>query len=173
MVTAKVFLENKFSFSKIYKNNYLLGTLTAFILCSLFYIWFPFFEIKAASVLGFRYDVFFFLALIIGLYVPDGRKNLNFFLRTSFIATFGILIVFLPWYIFGDISKTVELFGYSPDVSTYTAQECLSFAQNVDGHARFQATFGGPIRFSVFITIIYILFAGYVLGREYLKKYEK
>jgi len=163
IVGAKTLIDNKFSLKKIYKDNYLLGTLTAFIICSCIYIFFPFFEIKAASVLGFRYDVFFFLALIIGLFLPDGKRDLNFFIRTMSIATFGILIVFLPWYSFGNIEKTTELFGYSSEVSSYTAGECLSFAQNVDGHHRFQATFGGPIRFSIYITIVYILFLGYIL----------
>lgn len=172
-LSARVLLHEKFSLKKIYKDNYLLWTVTAFTLCSLWYIYFPFFEIKAASILGFRYDVLFLFALLIGLYLPQGQKDYSFYLRMIFISTFGILIVFLPWYVFGDIAKTVELFGYSPEVSTYTANSCLSFSQNVDGHHRFQATFGGPIRFSVFITIVYILFTGYILARKTLSRNEK
>jgi hypothetical protein len=49
-----------------------------------------------------------------------------------FLSTFGILIVFLPWFIFGDISALSSMFGYSSEVSTYTANQCISFAQNVE-----------------------------------------
>jgi hypothetical protein len=59
-----------------------------------------------------------------------------------FLSTFGVLIIFLPWYLFGDISALASMFGYSPEVSTYTANTCISFAQNVDGQHRFQGTFG-------------------------------
>lgn len=173
VVSAQVLIKNKFSVSRIYKNNYLLGTITAFTICSLFYIYFPFFEIKAAAILGFRYDVIFLLALLVWLYLNNGRENLSFYIKTLSISTFGILIVFLPWYVFGDISSTVKLFGYSPDVSTYTAGECLTFSQNVDGHHRFQATFGGPIRFSVFLTIVFSLFAGFIMSRTTLSQNRK
>lgn len=54
-----------FSLKKLYRNNTLLGLITAFIASSAFFIYFPFMELKAASVLGFRYDVFFLLALLI------------------------------------------------------------------------------------------------------------
>lgn len=91
---------NHYSLKKIYKDNYLLGTITAFTFCSLFYMWFPFMEIKMASILGFRYDVVFLLALVVGLYLYNGKKDMTFYMKTLFISTFGILIVFLPWYIF-------------------------------------------------------------------------
>lgn len=58
------------------------------------------------------------------------------------------------------------LFGYSDEVSTYVANGCLSFSQNVEGHHRFQATFGGPIRMSVFFTIVGSLFAGWILSTK-------
>jgi len=62
---VKVMKDNKLSLGKIYKDNYILGTTTAFIISSLIFIYFPFFEIKASAFLGFRYDVFFLFAMII------------------------------------------------------------------------------------------------------------
>lgn len=170
---AKALEKNEYSFRRIYKNNYLLGTITAFTFCSLIYIYFPFFEIKAASILWFRYDVIFLLALAAGLYLRSEVKNLNFYIRTLCISTFWILALFLPWYLFGDISALAPLFGYSSEVSTYTANSCISFAQNVNGQHRFQWTFGGPIRFSVFLTVVYALYAGYILSRNYLEQRYK
>ena len=173
IVMAQVLIQEKFSLSKIYKDNYLLWTITAFTISSLIYIFFPFFDIKMASILGFRYDVIFLLALIVWLYISKEKKWLHSYIRALSISTFWILIVFLPWYIFGDISSLASIFGYSSEVSTYTANSCISFAQNVDGHHRFQGTFGGPIRFSVFLTIVYSLFSGYILSRKKLKQNQK
>jgi len=172
-VFAKVYKDNNFSLKKIYKDNILLGTVTAFIICSIVFIFFPFFEIKAASILGFRYDVFFLLTLIIGLYLSNGMKDLWYYLSLLFISTFWVLIVFLPWYLFGDISALASIFGYSSEVSTYTANECISFAQNVNGQHRFQWSFGWPIRFSVFLTIVLSLFAGYILQYKDIKPSHK
>lgn len=151
------------SLKNIYKKNTLLGLTTAFIICSAIYIFFPFFQLKAAWVLGFRYDTYFLIAMIIGLYCWLTR-DLRYFLKTLFISTFGILIIFLPWYVFGDIWAKADIFWYSSQVSTYTANSCISFSQNVEWHHRFQWTFGWPIRFSVFLTIVYSLFAWWVLS---------
>ncbi len=157
--------KNSWSLSKLYHKNTLLGLTTAFIICSALYMYFPFFELKAASVLGFRYDVFFLFALLIGLYLPNGEQDIRFYMKTLFLSTFGILIIFLPWFLFGNIESTVDLFWYGSQASTYTANACLSFAQNVEGgHARFQATFGWPIRMSVFFTLVWSLFMGYILS---------
>lgn len=169
-VFVRTLIGYKYSLKNIYHKNTLLGLTTAFIICSAVYIIFPFFELKTASLLGFRYDTFFLLALIIGLYSGLTRE-LHFFLKILFFSTFGILIVFLPWYVFGDISLLSEMFWYSSNVSTYTANECISFAQNVNGQHRFQGTFGGPIRFSVFLTLIGSLFMGWLLSNtQYSKK---
>jgi len=162
-VFFKTYAKSNWSLKKIYKNNTLLGVTTLFIFSSAAYIYLPFFEIKTASVLGFKYDVFFFLAMIIGLYCGLVWE-IRYFLKLLFLSTFGILIVFLPWYIFGDISSLAENFGYSSEVSTYTANSCISFAQNVEWQHRFQGTFWGPIRFSVFLTIVWSLFAGWILS---------
>ncbi len=166
-------IKNKYSLSTIYKGNYLLGTITAFTFSSLVYLWFPFFELRAASVLWFRYDVIFLLALVVGLYIAKGKENISFYIRTLCISTFGILSIFLPWYLFGDISALAASFGYSAEVSTYTANSCISFAQWVEGQYRFQGTFGGPIRFSVFLTIVYCLFSGYILSRTNIQANHK
>ena len=158
------------SIKNIYKNNTLLGWTTAFIICSALYMYFPFFELKPASVLGFRYDVFFLIAMIVGLYSGLSQTDMRFVLKHVFLSAFGILIIFLPWYLFGDISALAWLFWYSPEVSTYTANQCISFSQNVEGEHRFQGTFGGPIRFSVFLTIIWSLFAGWILSSKRFTK---
>ena len=158
------YAKNDWSLKKLFHKNTLLWLTTAFIVCSAIYIFFPFFEIKTASVLGFRYDVFFLFAMIIGLYCGL-IWEIRFFLKTLFISTFGILIVFLPWFLFWNIENMANIFWYSSEVSTYTANACISFAQNVEGgHARFQATFGGPIQMSVFLTIVGTLFMGWILS---------
>ncbi len=151
------------SLRKLYKNNTLLWLISIFIACCWVYMYFPFFELKAASVLGFRYDAFFFIAMIVWLY-SGLMWELRSLVKVLFISTFWILIIFLPWYLFGDISSLAVKFGYSAEVSTYTANSCISFAQNVDGQHRFQWTFGWPIRFSVFLTIVGSLFAGWLLS---------
>ncbi len=162
-----------FSLKKIYHKNTLLGLTTAFIFSSLFFIYFPFMEIKIASLLGFRYDVFFLLALIIGLYIGT-QQELRRYISTLCIISFGILSIFLPWYLFGDISSVSQIFWYSSEVSTYKANNCISFAQNVEGEHRFQGTFGGPIRFSVFLTMIVCLFTGvFFSSQNNLSKTQK
>ena len=92
--------KQNYSLKKLYKKNTLLGLITAFIISSVIYIFFPFFTLKAASVLGFKYDVFFLLALLVGLYIRSSREDLRFYMKTLFLSTFGILIIFLPWYLF-------------------------------------------------------------------------
>lgn len=166
--------KHNWSLGKLYHKNTLLGLITLFIACSIFYIYFPAFQIRAASVLGFRYDVFFLLALLVGLYGIWLEKDMRFLLKILFLSTFWILIVFLPWYLFGNIEGTVEMFGYSGEASTYTANSCLSFSQNVEGgHNRFQATFGGPIRMSVFLTLVGSLFMWYILSATSIRKNNK
>jgi len=73
-----------------------------------------------------------------------------------------MLGIFLVWYSFFDIATTTTFFGFSSAVSTFHPESCLAFAQNVAGHHRLQATFGGPIRFSVFVVITYILSLGFI-----------
>lgn len=165
-----VLKKNKWSFVKIYKNNTLLGLTTLFILSSLLYIFFPYFSIKAASLLGFKYDVFFFFCLLIGFYTSWVKDNIPFLMKSMFISIGIILIIFFPWYLSGNISATTELFGYSDKVSFYEANQCLSFSQNVSGHHRFQATFGGPIRFSVFLVVWYIIYLSFLLGERLKNK---
>lgn len=163
----------KFNIKKIYKWNYLLWVATAFIICSFIYIFFPFFEIKASSLLWFKYDVFFIFAFLIWLYLPTVSKNLNKIITTLFISTFLILIIFLPWYISWNISSTTNIFWYSSEVSTYEANSCLSFSQNVNGEHRFQATFWWPIRFSVFLVVFYFLFIWYILKKDLYNKNKR
>ena len=167
---VKVMNENKLSLKKIYENNYILWTITAFVISSLIFIYFPFFEIKASAFLWFRYDVFFLFALVIGLYLKDGTKYLHLYLKLIFWSTILILAIFLPWYLFGDISALASMFGYSAEVSTYNANSCISFAQNVNGQHRFQGTFGWPIRFSVFLTVFYLVYVGFILDVMHLSE---
>lgn len=162
---------HNFSIRKLYKNNYILWLTTAFIICSLLYIYIPFFEFKLSWFLWFKYDTFFLFALIIWLFLPSIKNNLNTILKTIFISTWVILIIFLPWYIFWDISQAANILWYSDKVSTYQANSCISFAQNVNWEHRFQATFGWPIRFSVFLVIFYMIYIWYIL--TYIKSTTK
>ena len=71
----------------------------------------------------------------------------------------------------GDISATSDVIGFSNKPSTYEANSCISFSQNVTGgHNRFQGSFGDPIRFSVFMVVFYFMFIGFVLHKELHKK---
>jgi len=158
-----VLKRNKYSFKKIYKNNYVLGLITIFIFFSLSYTYLPFFEFKTSWFLWFKYDVFFLLTLIIWLFLPTVKENFNLLLKTLFISTWLLLTIFLPWYMFWDISTISGLLWYSDKVSTYEANSCISFAQNVSGQNRFQATFGWPIRFSVFLVTMFSLYIWYIL----------
>ena len=173
LVAVTTLRRYKFSLPDIYKWNYLLWTITAFSISSIIYIWFPFFEFRVSALLWFRYDVVFLIALVVWLYLLDIQKHLRFYIRTACISTFGILVIFLPWYLFGDISALASSFWYSSEVSSYTANSCISFAQWVEWQYRFQWTFGWPIRFSVFLTIIYCLFAGYILSHTSFSQKQK
>ncbi|MDQ7022610.1 MAG: O-antigen ligase family protein [Candidatus Gracilibacteria bacterium] len=159
----------KWNFSKLYKNNYILGTTTVFALVSLAFIFLPFGQPKLSSFLGFKYDVFFLIALVIGLYLPVIKNNFEIILKTIFGISGLILAIFLPWYLFGDISAVTSIFGFSDKVSTYDVNSCISFAQNVNGQNRFQGTFSGPIRWSVFLTTFYLIYLGFILNKVNLK----
>jgi len=165
--------QKKWSLGKVFQWNNLIGTTTFFILLSLLYIFFPYLEIKPSSLLGFKYDVFFFFCLIIGFYISSVKKNLDFIYKSIFASIALILVVFLPWYLSWDISSTTKIFWYSDKVSFYESDECLSFSQNVDGHNRFQATFWGPIRFSVYLVIFYLIYLGYILDLKIKDKRKK
>ena len=162
----------KFKLSKLYKDNYLLGTITAFIICSLVYLYFPFFNFKISSFLGFKYDVFFLFALLIWMYLWAVKQNLETLMKILFWVTWLIIIVFLPWYLLWDITNLTHIFWYSGEASTYIANTCISFAQNVNWQHRFQWTFWWPIRFSVFLTTFYFLYLWFILDKFY-KKEEK
>ena len=88
------------------------------------------------------------------MYISVTKETFISLMKTLFISTGIIVAVFLPWYLSGNISSMVDVFGYSPKVSTYNAGNCIAFAQNTAGHHRFQGSFAGPIRFSVFLTIV-------------------
>jgi len=182
----------KYRVSKIYENNYILWTITTFALISLFFIFFPFNFLNylwglqkegssflvvtkdflssgnmKAALLGFKYDVFFLLAIIIWFYLPVFRKNISLYLKSTFSAIFLILIIFVPVYLSGYILEFYNFFGYSTEVSTYNPNWCLAYSQNVEWwHNRFQATFWWPIRFSVFLTVFYLLYIAFILGEK-------
>lgn len=153
----------KFNIPKIFDNNYILWFSVAFVLSSTLYMFFPHFSIETHNLLGFKYDVFFIFTLIAWFSLISARNSINFILKNIFISTWLILIIFLPWYIFWDISNTVNIFWYSSNVSTYIPNSCISFSQNVNGVHRFQATFWWPIRFSVFLTIFWFLYIWFIL----------
>ncbi len=150
---------------KEFKNNKLFSITIIFIFWSFLYIFLPFFEIKTSSLLWFKYDTFFLIALLIWLYVPQIKSNLNILLISIFSSIFIILSIFLPWYIFWDISTISNIAWYSTEVSTYNANSCISFAQNVNGEHRLQASFGWPIRFSVFLVTFYIIFIWFISNK--------
>jgi len=156
----------KWNFSKLYKNNYILWVTTTFVFISLAFIFLPFWEPKLSSFLWFKYDVFFLIALVIWLYLPDIKNNLNTILKILFIITWWILAIFLPWYLFWDISAVTSIFWFSSEVSTYSVNSCISFSQNVNGQHRFQWTFSWPIRWSVFLTTFYLIFLWFILNKK-------
>lgn len=167
ITTIKVLVSHKFNIQKIYKDNYILGLSTIFIISTFIYIFFPYLEIKVNAILGFKYDRFFIFALLIGFFLWTIRENFNNILKSVFISAWLIMIVFLPWYVFGDISTMSRIFGYSREVSTYSANGCITFSQNVSGwHNRFQGTFSDPIRFSVFLVVFYFIYVWYILNKE-------
>lgn len=158
---SDTYFKYNWNISRLYKNNYILGMATTFSIFSFFYIFFPFFIPKLSGFLWFKYDVFFIFALIIWLYLKEIKIYFHILLKTTFTVIIVSLSIFLPWYLFWDISHVSHIFGFSSEVSTYTANQCISFSQNVNGQHRFQWTFSGPIRWSVFLTITYTLFIWY------------
>lgn len=167
VVVVKLLFSNRFNIKKIYENNYLLGLTTAFTISSLVYIYFPYFNPKINAYLWFKYDVIFLFALIIWLYLTSIKTYFENLLKSVFLSAWLILIIFLPWYLFWDISLTSDLIWYSNKPSTYEANSCISFSQNVTGwHNRFQWSFWDPIRFSVFMVVFYFIYIWFILHKE-------
>lgn len=172
IISAKVLWNNNFKLEKIYKNNYLLWLTTAFTICSFVYIYFPYFNPKISSYLWFKYDVFFLFALIIWLYLSSIKNHFESILKSLFVSIWLILVIFLPWYLFWDIKTSTEIIGFNDKPSTYEANSCISFSQNVTGwHNRFQWSFWDPIRFSVFLVIFYFIYLGFVFHKELNNKF--
>lgn len=161
---------NNFSLKKVYKDNNLLWTTTAFILLSFVYIFFPFFYLKTSGYLWFKYDVFFLFALIIWLYLREFRENITHYLKVLFVSIWINLIIFLPVYLFWNVENFYSNLWYSTKESTYTAWKPISYAQNtpwVDWKTwvnRFQWSFSWPITLSVFLTIFYIIYIWFILN---------
>lgn len=145
--------KKQFSFSE----HPLLISVVFFVISSCAYMFLPD-GLSSRDLLGFRYDVFFLFMLLGGLYFTPIRQYSWLFLNILFASTALIVVIFFAWYLFFDIGLMTEVFGYSSLVSTFHPEWCLAFAQNVSGHHRFQATFGGPIRLSVFLVWVYMLF---------------
>lgn len=171
IVLLKILFHNHFNIKKIYQNNYLLGLTTAFTISSLIYIYFPYFDPKINAYLGFKYDVIFLFSLIVWLYLSTIKNHFDTILQSVFVSAGLILIIFLPWYVSWNISSTSSLIWYSDKPSTYEANSCISFSQNVTGwHNRFQWSFWDPIRFSVFMVIMYFIYIGFVLQKKWNNK---
>lgn len=130
-VSIKVLMQHQWKLSNIFKNNYLTGTAVTFILCSAFYIIFPYLDVRTTSLLGFKYDVFFIFTFLIGLYLATAKEHFESILKTVFVSGAISMIAFLPWYMSGDIANKAEVLGYSKEVSTYEANGCIAFSQNV------------------------------------------
>lgn len=164
IVSFKILFTNKFNLEKIYKNNYLLWLTTAFVICSFVYIFFPYFNIKTTNLLWFKYDVFFLFAFIIWLYLISIKNNFKSILISNFLSIWVILMIFLPWYMSWNIESTTQIIWFDNKPSTYQANSCISFSQNVTGwHNRFQWSFWDPIRFWVFLVVFYLIFLWFVL----------
>ncbi len=174
IVSFKILFTNKFNLEKIYKNNYLLWLTTAFVICSFIYIFFPYFNIKTTNLLWFKYDVFFLFAFIIWLYLTSIKDNFKSILISNFLSIWVILIIFLPWYLSWNIETTTNIIWFDNKPSTYQANSCISFSQNVTGwHNRFQWSFWDPIRFWVFLVVFYLIFLWSILNevKNNFKKY--
>jgi hypothetical protein len=159
--------------SQLLKWNYLVWMTITFIICSLVFIGFPYLEFKVSNFLWFKYDVFFLFCMLIWIYLTFVKDNFKTLLYTILIAWFTSLVIFLPWYLSWDISSVSDIFWYSDKVSTYKANACISFAQNVNGQHRFQWTFWWPITFSIFLVVFYLIYIGLVLKKEIKNNYTK
>lgn len=159
IVSWQVAYKHKFDWKAIYKNNYILWLTTLFTFSSLFYIYFPYMNPKISAFLWFKYDVFFLFALLVGFYLSTIKEYFEAVLKSIFLSAGTMLLIFLPWYMFWDISQTTNIIGFNDKPSTYEANSCISFSQNVTGgHNRFQGSFGDPIRFSVFLVVFYFIY---------------
>lgn len=163
----------KKNISNLLKWNYLVWMTITFIISSLVFIWFPYLEFKVSNFLWFKYDVFFLFCMLIWIYLTFIKENFKLLLYTILIAWFTSIVIFLPWYISWDISSVSEIFWYSEKVSTYKANSCISFAQNVNGQHRFQWTFWWPITFSIFLVVFYLIYIGLILKKEIKNNYIK
>jgi len=166
-VLVNLYKKYKLNLNKALKDNYLVGTTLTFIIISFAYIFLPYFKVNLANILWFRYDVFFLLALIAWLYLVSAKENFKLLLKTVFYSIAWMLAIFLPIYLSWNIEILSSIFWYSSEVSTYNANGCIAFAQNVSGSPRFQGTLWWPIRFSVFLTVFFFVYLGYIL--DYLK----
>lgn len=165
-----IFLKKK-SINWLLKWNYLVWVTITFIFSSLVFIWFPYFEFKVSNFLWFKYDVFFLFCMLLWIYLNFIKDNFKTLLYTIFISWFTSIAIFLPWYIFWDISALSDIFWYSNKVSTYKANTCISFSQNVEWwHHRFQWTFWSPINMSIFFVVFYIIYVGLILSKNYENK---
>lgn len=156
----------KWKLHKFFEGNYIVGISITFAIIAFIYMFFPFFKPWIHSFLGFKYDVFFFFCLIVWYSLIAVRTHFDTILKSIFASTALILWIFLPWYLFFDISAVSTFFWYSSEVSTYVANACISFSQNVEWHHRFQASFGWPIRFSVFLIVWLFVYIGFVLDKK-------
>lgn len=156
----------KWNFSKFFENNYIAGLTVTFAIVSFIYIFFPYFNPGLHSFLGYKYDVFFLFCLLIWYSLVSVRNYFDDILYAIFASIALILCIFLPWYLFFDISAVTSLFWYSSEVSTYYANSCISFSQNVEWQHRFQWTFWWPIRFSVFLIVWLFIYIGFILDKK-------
>ncbi len=160
----------KWKLWKFFENNYIVGISVSFAIVAFIYIFFPYFNPWLHAFLWYKYDVFFIFCLVIGYSLIWVRTHFDAILKALFISIWWILTVFLPWYLFFDISAVSSIFWYSSEVSTYIANQCISFSQNVEWQHRFQWTFGWPIRFSVFLTVWLFVYVWFILDKKLWKQ---
>lgn len=167
-------LRGKIQFKSIIKkDNFLLKYTLAYIVLCVIYLYIPHFHPETPSFLGFRYDIFFLLAFLAGYLFDSTSSNIKTLLKYVFFTTTSIVVIFLLWYIFFDIWTTVGVFWFSSRVSVFNPFECLSFSQNIIGNHRLQATFWWPIRYSVYLVVVYFILLGAFMDTKMSVIYKK
>ncbi len=155
---------------KIFHKNYLLLFVLWYALVSLVYVFYPKW-ISVSSVLAIKYDLFFLFCLIVWLYLSFFIDKLETIIKTLFFSWITILIIFFSVYLFWDIKSFSSNLWYSQEVSTYKANSCIAFSQNITWWIhRFQWSFWDPIRMWVYFVMVFFLSLGVFLDKYISKR---
>jgi len=170
LVLYEVFIKNKLNFKEVFYKNYLLISVIFYSLLSLVYLFYPK-DMSLSWILWIKYDLFFLFCLIIWVYLSFFRDKIETIIKTLFVSSIIIIWVFLSVYMFGDIKSFYWSFWYWLEPSSYSANSCISYSQNVTWWInRFQWSFWDPIRLGVFFVMVYFLSLGLFLDKFKTKK---